>query len=611
MSKSLHILAGVALIASAASAQITILNSASAAPNPFVAVVGTAITIDTVQPNVGGGCARRAVAPAAPAANAAYVPIPGTTNPVNGFTIQFWIYRTQGQQANGSPDYIFGDPTMVAPAAAGASGGVFRCFMNGAAGVGNLLFRGVSNQIVTAGGLVLQNVWTHVAYRYNPVNNTLSVLFNGVVTNSVLQATVPFVWTGSALSLVGSSHSTSTTAPYFMDDLRVYNFARTDADIAADFGVAAAGNGPSGAANLPDRAYFDFEGSVQPHFCRVGIDLNPINTSTKIFTTGTLLEWDGDSPAGDLPASALINIHGPSTGTAAYDPYNSCYRTAPALPAVYSTPTAPGIEVGHGYSTPVYPLAIAFPDGLNLNSLPGLVVFAVPGVYTYQTSPSAFFPVPPAIFQSGDSIHIQFLAPDAAYPLGLGTSNRAAFIYSDCNLTNPGPHAHIEARGNGAIQVSTFWEAWNTGTWRIQRVTVDASTCVANGGTATGFLTTGFLNSGGNLAAGSSYRNNSEVYTGLVGVPPGFTGLLPGAAGVFGALQFDFPALPVAPGFDACVDEFQWDCESQPANTTGNAFIGATVTVIFEDPANPGVTSTLGGLMIADPNATNAAIIDI
>lgn len=593
----------LALLSVPAAAQITILNSASGAANPFVTITGnpgtvapgTDITIDTTIPQVGSGCASRILANA----NKSYIPCGSGVNPANGFTIQFWLRMTSGQQANGNPDYLFADASMVAPAAAGASGGVFRCFANGAAGAGALLFRGVSNQLVSAVGVIVVNTWTHVAYKYEPApSNVLKLLINGVVTNTVAQTTTPFNWSGTNLSICGGNNSSASAGAYFMDDIRLYGFGRTDADIAGDYTAAASGLGPSGLPNLPDRAYFDLEGSVQPHFALVGTNTDALNTGVRLATGGTVIEWDGNSPAGDLPASCLINIYGPSLGNPAVDPYAFAYRSAPATPITYTTPGAPGVELGHGFSSPANPAAIAFPDGLGLGLFPGLVFFSVPGPYTYQSSPSVLFALPAGIFAHGDHIQQQWIAPDPAYPFGLGTSPRAGFVYSDCATVNPGAHAHIEARGNGAIQVASFWEIHNTGNVDITQVIIDTTTCAANGGTATGFTPAGFLNSGGNLAAGTSYRFLTETYAGLVGLPIGFTPIPAGSVSPTG-LQFDFT------NFTACTDEFVFDCESIPANTSGNAYIGATVTVTFA--SGPPLT----GLMVADPSATNAAIINL
>lgn len=586
--------------ASLVDAQITVLNGSPSAANPFVSTVGTGITIDTATSIVGGASAARTTVPA----NAAYLPTGVALNPSIGFTIQFWYWRASG--TTGNPDYLFGDNTMVAPAAAGFNGGAFRCFAGGAAGVGNLLLRGVANQIVTATlPLNAAATWVHLAFRYDPVTTNLTLLVNGVVTVTAPQVTVPFNWTGTNLTFVGYNGSTAPPmAPFNIDDLRIYNFARSDADILADFMVSPTGLGPSGLPNIPDGAYFDFEGAVEPHVASVGTNGDPISTRTRIVTGGSVLEWAGNSPnqPGNI-ATGVLNLSGPSFGQAATPVYPNAFRNAPAMPVTYTTPGIPGLELGHGISSPVNPFAIAWPDGLGLGGIPGLFLFAVPGPYAYQVSPNQGFIIPPGLFQTGDRIDIQFLAPDPAYPLGVGTSNRATFIYSDCAGQNSGPHAHIEARGSGSIQVTGFWEVWNTGTVDITRVVIDLTT--ATGGAA-GFDPNSFLNSGGMLSLGTSYRFNSEIYTGLQSQPPGYMGLNNAVFGTlagFRTIQFDYNS------FTACTDIFSFDSDIVTAagigTLTGASAIGATVTVTFAN------STTLMGTLVADPADVNAAILNL
>src|SRR5262245_44392362 len=140
---TVRIVPALLLLAGIAASQITVANGASGATNPFTQVTGSAISINTVNQRIGVGCGDRENLATA---SSSFIPCGGGINPNNGFTIQFWLWCNLGQQASGNPDYLFGDNTMVAPAAAGASGGAFRCFLNGAAGAGALLFRGVSNQ---------------------------------------------------------------------------------------------------------------------------------------------------------------------------------------------------------------------------------------------------------------------------------------------------------------------------------------------------------------------------------------------------------------------------------------------------------------------------------
>ena len=280
------------------------------------------------------------------------------------------------------------------------------------------------------------------------------------------------------------------------------------------------------------------------------------------------------------------------------------------------------MTLGHGLSAPANPAAAAIPDGLSLGGIPGLVALSIGPGYTYG-GPSFVFPMPGSTFAHGDFVRIQFLAPDPAYPGGVGASNEVGFAYSDCqgNTASPsvGPHARVEARGVGSIQVSGFFEVHNTGNDPIVQVIIDLSTATGAGAAPmTAFNPGGALNSGGTLMAGTSYRRNTEVLTGLdfanagntLGGYTEFMGTGPNGGGVAGmpsGLQFDF--ISGGPAFDACIDKFLFDCDTQDAAAAGNKngedAIGATVMVTFANG------TVLMGTMVADPNDPNAAIIDL
>jgi hypothetical protein len=332
-----------------------------------------------------------------------------------------------------------------------------------------------------------------------------------------------------------------------------------------------------------------------------------LGTVTQVATSSTQIAWDGERAPPDSSATALLNILGPSTGHPAVVPYQHALRDPPAMPTAWTTPGVPGIELGHGFSTPANPFAILWPDGLGFGTVPGIAAFAVPGPYTYLTSPPASLTLPPGLLAHGDYVEIQFLAVDQAYPSGIGVSQRAAFVYSDCATVNPGPHAHIEARGAGAQQVQGFWEVWNTGTLDITRVVIDASTCLANGGTATGWEPTTQVSSGGSFNTGTTYRFGTHLLTGLQNYPPGFTGTphVPPIPPVVGTVRFDFSS------FRACTSIFVFDsCSWGPnwaadLNLFGSAYVGATVTVTFAGGL------ILSGFLTPDPNDPFAAILDL
>src|SRR4029077_20490813 len=110
------------LLATASHAQLTVANTATAPAALFQTTVGTVHSIDTTNVQIGAASIARTAVPA----NAGYLPVGTGINPVNGYTIQFWIRPTNVNTLPGNADYMFGDSSMVAPVAAGASGGAFR-----------------------------------------------------------------------------------------------------------------------------------------------------------------------------------------------------------------------------------------------------------------------------------------------------------------------------------------------------------------------------------------------------------------------------------------------------------------------------------------------------
>jgi hypothetical protein len=608
-------------------AQVTIANDGTSAALPFSSSIGTAITIQNTNPVpappvlASVGYLRRA----AGAANADYILTGYAVNPTSdgsfggvspGYTIQFW-YAPDSATAF---QYLWADAVNVSPVG-GASGGAFRCFGNGNSSLNsNLVVRGLPNETFTASAplLNLQNGWVHLAFRYDQTTNVCQWFVNGVPDGAgTIQTAGAYTWSQGNLSLIGANNTTAGVGSGGYDEIRVYDWSRTNADIAADFNNVAFGTGPSGESNLPDRVYWQAESAVVPHNAYLGTNNNPTATDTKIITAGTPMRWGGNSPGQvGLPASGLMNFEGGIAGQTPFDPYVLNYKDVPAQATSYLTPVVPAISLGHNFSVPQNPVAFALPDGASLFPL-GVVYYGIPGLlgpYTYG-APDFTFAVPAGIFSHGDLIRIQFVAPDVGYPGGVGGSNQVAFTYSECfgNPTAPSvaPHARVEVRGAGSIQVAGFWEVHNTGNTPITRVLIDLSTST---GGMIAWMPISLLNSGGTMATGTSYRRGSEINCGLDftvagNVAGGYTEVLTGSsvAGIPGALQFDFLS------FDSCIDSFIFDCgdamlgsvSPTAANLTGNAAIGATVTVTFQGGA------TLSGTLAADPNDPQAAIIDL
>lgn len=588
---SITLLVTFSVLLSSASSQISMFNTGTGSPGSLVTTVGSAITIDNAPVNVaiGSGAIARAAGPS----NASYIPTGVALTPAAGFTIQFW-FKPAFVTAFG---YLFGDGSMVSPLGTGA----LRCFMNGTLSTGsNVVLRGVpndANTVGTPGPLVTgvnANGYVHLAVIYDQTLGTIRWLVNGV-TNNIVAQTAPFNWTGVNLGFGGTNVTSSAVAAGNYDDIRIYNFARTNADVMADFSLSAAGNGPSGSTNVPF-SYFECEGAVTPHTMFIGTNGDATGTGTRIVTSGAPLEWGSDciSQPGNN-AAHLFNIHGPTLGSPAINPGTTAYRPAPPPVVNYSTPGLTLLLEGSAFSSPAAAFSGLFPDGLGLlQLLPGLVTLGLSAPYQYQVSANISFALPPGLLQTGDSIDFQGLAFDPAYPLGLAVTNRAVFTYRTPLV---GPHAHVEVRGAGAIQVLGFWEIWNTGDTEITQVTLDAATCVANGGTATGFNPAGPLNTGGALTGNSTHRFGTDLICGYTGFVP--VGTAPNGI----TLSYNPPGAGTT--FSGTIDQHIFDCESIPANTNGNSYIGTTVSVTFSNG------TTLTGLMIADPSDPLAAIIDL
>jgi len=580
-----------ALLAAAVSAQVTLRNDATSPTNTFLTTVGTGITLDTGQFQLGTGSVARAATPA----NTSYIPTGFAVTPATGFTIQFW-FRPVGAPG-GAAWYVFGDPTMVNPGGTGQ----FRCFRDGIFLGGQIGVRGIPVQCQTSLTPLTTRLnaqgWVHLAFRYSGANppggmaaNTAQWFSNGVPDGTAVNQGAAFNYNGVNLTIAGFSGSSSPAGNGHYDDIRIDSVPRTDADILANYLAEASG------AAVPDKVYLKCNSTVDPHTTFIGTNGDPTSTSTRLLTSGSPMEWGGNSPnQSGNPASCFMNLNGPTVGSPGIaNPYAVALRTAPPMPQAHVTPGVPGLECGFLFSGPPAPFSLMWPDGLGIGFLTNV---GIPIPYAYQTSPNLTFTTP-GLFQTGDRIDLQFVALDANYPLGIGTANRATFVYQACP---PEPHARVEARGAGAIQVLSFWEVHNTGGVSIARVVIDATT--ATGG-AMGFVPSGALNSGGTLQAGTSYRFNSNTFCGLTGgTPPGnFTPLnlfTCGTQTAYRGLQFDFN------NFNPCTDVFIFDCDSCATNLNGNAYIGSTVTVTFSD------STVLSGPMVADMSDPLAAIINL
>lgn len=591
----------VALFASGATAQVTLANSATNPASPVATTTGNFHSVDPTS-QIGAGSILRA----AGASSASYlstgaaldVTTPGfaTCTANNGCTIQFWL---RPGTTTGTFLYHWGDANWV------GTNGAFRCFQNGAAGVGNLIVRGPLTQVATVGTPLTTaqntNGWIHFAVVIDNTAGSITWYVNGAVNNTGASTPLPATATkGTNLSIFGYEGSAAAGHSDRYDDFRVYDWARSAADIAADYQSAAIGSGPSGCNNIPDAAYFDCESSLNAHNGTVALLNEPLGSGVRLFTAGDTLTWAASSPAsGPYPATALINA------TIAVGPGNprvDAHQASPPLPGgPYRTSVVPTLSIGHCLSLPGRS-SIAFPDGLGVgiatSSCPGGGAIPVP--YTYgagQTPPSPLFTfaLPAGIpWIDGDRIDIEWVTQDPGYPpIGIASTNRTTFMY--VNPTRQGPAVHVEARGVDVIQVTGFFEVHNTGTVPITKFELDL------GPVAKTWDPMGALNSGGTLATGDSYRYNTDAICDLTPAsPPTSRYTVTGTT-----LAFNFTAPPApADGFQGPTNHFVFDCDTSVTGS-GATFIGAIAKVTFAD------NTVLSGPLIADPNDPQAAIIDL
>jgi len=573
-----------------ASAQITLLNSASSGAK-FATTTGTAHAIDKTNFRLGAASCSRA----AGAANASYLPTGIVLDPTTnggcatankGYTIQFW-YRPVASTAL---EYIFGDSTW-----SGASG-QFRCFRNGAAGAGQLFLRGPLDQKTTTGAPLTTaldpNGWVHLAVVVDTTANSLTWYVNGAINGTA--GTANATGKGTNLTCMGYNGSSSAGSTGNYDDFRVYNWARTAADIAADYNKTATGTGPSGCPNVPDHGYYECEAAVNPHIATIALSGEPHAGFTRLFTAGDTIEWQASSPAtGPFAGTGIINIslNGPGS------PRQDAYQQPPMMVGgPYTTPLAPGLEVGHCISLPPR-WAMVWPDGLMIWPLISACGGGgVPVAYSYGGGPGPVlkFTMPNLGLVDGDRIDIQWVTLDATYPTGVASTNRTTFEYVTPKV---GYGAHVEARGSNVIQETGFWEIWNTGTVPIKEVCIDFTTNT----TANTWVPTGSLNSGGTLAAGTSFRHLTDSVCDLTPTTnPRYT---IDTLGLKLCFQFVCPPAP-ADGFQGPSNHFIFDCDTS-VDQAGSGYVGATVTVTFCD------NKVLSGKLAIDPKDPNGAQIDL
>ena len=229
-----------------APAQITLTNSATGGP-PSATTTGSQHSYDKVNFMVGASSCKRT-----PATNTDHLPTLAALDPTSvgnggasaapGFTIQWW-YKPVA-------------PTAFAYHWSDRGWGSFRCFQNGAAGVGEVVIRGPLVDCKTTGSVLVNSTsptgWIHLAVTVDTKANLTTWYVNGKLNNT----SVPNITgKGTAFVCLGDTGSSSGYEGN-ADDFRIYNWARTAADVAADYTKMATGNGPSGSPNVPDLGYY-------------------------------------------------------------------------------------------------------------------------------------------------------------------------------------------------------------------------------------------------------------------------------------------------------------------------------------------------------------------
>jgi len=562
--------------APALAAQITLINNTPFGKTRYATTTGSAHSIDKTNVQIGAGSCARAAA----TANTSYLDTGIVLDPNSngmcskadkGFTIQFW-YRPS---APSTFQYLFGDGAW-----SGASG-QFRCFQNGTGGAGNLYIRGPLGQRPTTGAPLTSarnaKGWVHFAVVQNNTKSTLTWYVNGA-----LNVSGPSTGTGKGTNFtcMGYNGTSSAGTTGNFDDFRIYNWARTAGDIAADYTKAAVGAGPSGCLNLPDEGYYQCETAVNPHIGAIGLAKEPAASFTRLFTVGDTIEWSATSPAkGPFVAVCLLDVFVGSPGS----PRKDAYGPPPALPGgPYLTTFVPGLALGSAFSTPAYPASLFWPVAVSYgNGSIGKTSLTMPNLG----------------LANGDRVDFQWIVIDPTYPpAGFGTTNNMTCEFVAAKAATA---AHVEARGGSAGNDIGFWEVWNTGVLGIKQVCIDFSTMTS----AVTWTPAGTMNTGGTLAGGDSFRNLTDVICDLTPKNnPRYT-----LSSNNQKLCFNFACQnPPANGFQGPTNHFIFDCAtSQNYALTGAGYIGATVTVTFCN------NQTKTGKLIADPKDAQAAQVDL
>ena len=280
-----------------------------------------------------------------------------TSLPSTGWTISMWL---NGIPSNTDLNYLFGDINASS----------FRCFMNGAAGAGNLLLRGggLSDVVVSAvsgGPVVVHFVYTGTSIR---------VFKNGVLSGTPVTQPAVAV-TGAGPFLVGGYGTTTYCMPggSLMDEFRVYNRALSDAEVLATWNITLPG-GPGG--TLTGTVTNTFTGTPIS-----GVTVT-VNAMTPVTTNASGVYTKTGIPAGTATVNATLAGYMPYSGTALIVDGSTTTKnfTMTPTPAILN-----GTITNAANGAPIKGAKITV-NGLTTYSIEG-------GTYSLQVFPGGSFPI--------------------------------------------------------------------------------------------------------------------------------------------------------------------------------------------------------------------------